>query len=137
VRAGVSLALALALTTSRGLAADPDPWLGEDKALHFGVSAGLAGATYAAGAAIFDARGDALLLAGGVTFAVGAGKELLDLAGCGDPSWKDLAADAAGTIVGLAIAWSLDLAVRGANDERPLFAAPPKITRPMALTIRF
>ena len=81
-------------------------------------------ASYTASAAIFEARGHALLVAGGFTLAVGAGKELLDLAGWGDPSWRDFAADVAGTIVGLAIAWSVDLVIRGVGNEHPLFTLP-------------
>ncbi|MDF2692208.1 MAG: putative lipoprotein [Labilithrix sp.] len=121
----VVLALGLsAPATARAADPDPDPWFGKDKALHFGVSAGIASVSYAAAATIFDARGHALLAAGGVTLAVGAGKELFDLAGYGDPSWKDFAADVAGMIVGLAVAWSVDLLVRGADDQHPLFVTP-------------
>lgn len=134
--AGVLVALALSSSTT-ARAADPDPWLGKDKALHFGISAGIAGVTYAAGTTIFEARGHALLLAGGVTLAIGAGKELLDLTGFGDPSWKDFAADAAGTIVGLAVAWSIDLAVRGTGTDHPLFVEPRSATRPAGLAFRF
>jgi putative lipoprotein len=105
-------------------ASDPDPWFGRDKALHFGVSGLIASGSYAVSAAIFDARGHALLTAGGVSLAAGAGKELLDWAGYGDPSWKDFAADVAGTLVGLAVAWSVDLLVRGTGSDHPLFAAP-------------
>jgi putative lipoprotein len=121
--AALVVALGLGATTP-ARAADPDPWLAKDKALHFGVSATIAGASYAVGAAFFEARGHALLAASGFTLAVGAGKELLDLAGYGDPSWKDFAADVAGTIVGLAIAWSVDLLVRGVDDQHPLVLAP-------------
>lgn len=121
--AAFALAMTLA-SPARAADPDPDPWLGKDKALHFGVSAGLAGAGYAMGAALFDARGHALASAGAATLAVGAGKELLDLAGYGDPSWRDFAADVAGTIVGLALAWGIDLAVRGVDDEHPLLRAP-------------
>jgi putative lipoprotein len=118
-----ALAFLLARSSSAA-AADPDPWFGRDKALHFGVSAAIASGSYAVSAALFDARGHALLLAGGVTMAVGIGKETLDLAGYGDPSWKDLAADAAGMIVGLALSWSVDLLVRGVGDHHPLFVSP-------------
>ncbi len=130
--------LACCAVAPEARAADPDPWIAKDKALHFGVSAGIAGATYAAGAAIFDARGHALLLGGGVTLAIGAGKELVDLAGYGDPSWKDFAADVAGTIVGLGLAWALDLAVRGVGDEHPL-VGPPTVqsSRPSAFAVTF
>ena len=89
VAAAVLLVALGSLASSPAAAADPDPdpWLATDKKLHFGVSAGIAAASYAASAAVFDARGHALLVAGGVTLAVGAGKELLDLAGYGNPSW--------------------------------------------------
>ncbi|MBX3201953.1 MAG: hypothetical protein KF894_27705 [Labilithrix sp.] len=117
--------MALAVfTSSSATAVDRDPWLAQDKALHFGVSAGIAGGTYAAGAALFEARGHALLAAAGVTIAIGAGKEALDLAGFGTPSWRDFAANVAGTIVGLAVAWGVDLLVRGVSERRPLVLAP-------------
>lgn len=127
----------LAASPARAADPDPDPWLGTDKALHFGVSAGIAAGSYAASAAIFDARGHALLVAGGVTLAVGAGKEMLDLAGYGTPSWKDFVADVAGTIVGLAVAWGVDLLVRGVDEQHPLLRAPREPTsasRPSALS---
>lgn len=126
-----SLCLSLLLFSRSGRAADPDPWLGKDKALHFGFSAGIAGGSYALSASIFDARGHALLAAGGVTLAIGAGKELLDLAGYGSPSWRDFVADIAGTLAGLAIAWSIDLLVRGVDDP-PLFRAPSEPKRASA-----
>jgi putative lipoprotein len=103
---------------------DPDPWFGKDKALHFAASATIAAGGYTIGAAVFDARRDALLLGGGLAALAGVGKEALDLAGYGDPSWKDLAWDGIGTIAGLALAWGLDLAIRGVSDRHPLFVAP-------------
>ena len=102
--------------------ADDDPWWGRDKALHFGVSAGLASGGYAVGAAVFDARWKALALGGGVSAAAGIGKEALDLTGFGDPSWKDLAWDAIGIVTGLALAWTVDALVRGVSTEHPAFA---------------
>jgi putative lipoprotein len=121
----VTLAFCSVVSPARAADPDPDPWFGRDKALHFGVSAGIAGGTYAIGASVLEARGHALLVASGVTLAAGAGKELLDLAGYGTPSWRDFAADVAGMIVGLAVAWSLDLVVRGVDEQqRPLFRAP-------------
>ena len=137
--------LLLVLASSPAAAADPDPdpWLSTDKTLHFGVSAGIAAASYAASAAVFDARGHALLVAGGVTLAAGAGKEVLDLAGFGTPSWKDFVADVAGMIVGLAVAWSVDLVVRGVGDRHPLFVAPregsamSRLSTPLGLAVSF
>lgn len=120
--ASALVASALLLSTSPARAADDDPWWGRDKALHFGVSAGLAAGGYAAGTAIFESRGGGLLLGGGVAFGAGVLKETLDLAGFGTPSWKDLAWDGIGVVTGLALAWSLDLAIRGVSSERPLVA---------------
>lgn len=119
------LAVAVASPSSaRAADPDPDPWLGRDKLAHFGVSAGIAAAGYGVGAALVDARGHALLLGGGLALGVGIGKELLDLSGRGDPSWKDLTWDVMGTASGLAVAWAVDLLVRGVSSSHPLFVAP-------------
>ena len=58
--------------------------------------------------------------------ALGAGiaKELADLSGLGDPSWRDLTWDAIGTATALAVSWSSDLLIRGVSWEHPLFMAP-------------
>lgn len=105
--------------------ADDDPWLGHDKFLHASVSGTLANLTYAGGTQLFDARGSALLAAAGVTLAIGAAKETIDLTGAGDPSWKDFTWDVIGTAAGLAIAYAMDLFVRGTEPARhPLFFAP-------------
>lgn len=117
--------LAATLLASRGARADdPDPWFGKDKALHFGASATIAAAGYAIGTGVFDARRDALLLGGGLAALAGIGKETLDLAGYGDPSWKDLTWDGIGTVFGLLVAWGLDMAIRGVSDRHPALAAP-------------
>lgn len=85
-----------------------DPWFAPDKALHFGVSAGLASAGYAASSLLFEDRRARLLSGAGLALTAGIAKELSDLAGNGDPSWKDLTWDAVGTAVGLAVAWAID-----------------------------
>lgn len=107
-------------------AAEPeaDPWFAKDKALHCSVSGVIAGGSYAAGAAIFDARGHALLAAGALTLTIGAGKELVDLAGLGDPSWKDFAWDAIGAAIGLGLAWTVDVLIRGIGERHPPLGAP-------------
>ena len=118
------LGAVLALPVS-ARADDPDPWIARDKAFHFDVSAGVAAATYAASAAwIVDARWKALAIGGGVTIALGGAKELLDLAGLGDPSWKDFAWDAIGTVAGLALAWGVDMLLGGVSSAHPAFGAP-------------
>lgn len=104
--------------------ADDDPWFGRDKALHFTASAAIAGGAYAIAATQFDARTPPLLIGGGVALAVGAAKEGADALGLGTPSWKDFAWDVAGTLVGLGVAWGLDLLIRGVSPEHPWLGAP-------------
>ena len=141
-----ALGVALFGLTARATAdpSDPDPWVSRDKALHFDVSAGIASATYAVSAGwLVDARWKSLAIGGGVALAAGAGKELLDMAGLGDPSWKDFTWDAIGTVCGLAIAWGVDLLVGGVSPAHPLLGAPatvqpaPASAHAAALTLAF
>jgi len=135
LRTALLVALVL-LAVPRSARAD-DAWTGEDKTLHYAVSATLAGGSYVASAAALRARGHALLLAGGLTLAVGAGKELLDLAGLGQPSWKDLTWDVLGNVSGLALAWSIDLLVRGVSTEHPLLVMPAPVRSGASMTLAF
>lgn len=98
-------------------ASDPDPWLGRDKALHFGASALLAGGGYAAATGLTSERWKAVAFGGGFALAAGAAKEGLDALGMGTPSWRDFAWDVAGTVVGLGIAYAVDALVR--SDAAP------------------
>jgi putative lipoprotein len=120
----MAVACALAAGSARAQTADPDPWFGKDKALHFAGSVGLASVIYASAATELDARWPPLVIAGGATIAIGGGKELFDMGGRGDPSWRDFTWDVIGTIVGLGLAWGIDLLVRGVSDRHPLFGAP-------------
>lgn len=103
-----ALFLVTLLLGGHARAADPDPWLGPDKALHFGVSAAITGAAYGVTAAFTDDVRWRLGVATGVGLAAGIGKELLDLAGLGDPSWKDLTWDVFGVATGLVLSWLID-----------------------------
>lgn len=87
---------------------EADAWFGPDKALHFGVSAGLAAVAYAGSSLVFEDRSARLMTGAGVALTIGVAKELNDLAGHGDPSWKDLTWDVIGTATGLAIAYVVD-----------------------------
>lgn len=120
----VAMLLLASIFPAPARAADPDPWFGKDKVLHFGVSAGIAAGAYGVAATQFDARYPRLLIGGGVALAAGAGKELFDLAGFGDPSWRDFTWDVIGTAVGLGLAWGLDLVIGGVNDAHPLLGEP-------------
>lgn len=101
-------ALALLLMASSARASDPDPWFGADKALHFTAGAGLAVVGYGVAMPFSESR--ALRLGAGATLSLLAGlaKEGWDLAGHGTPSWRDLAWDAIGCVVGLAVALAVD-----------------------------
>jgi putative lipoprotein len=59
--------------------------------------------------------------AAGATLALGAGiaKELLDLAGTGDPSWRDLTWDVVGTATGVLVASGIDYLIRRASRPVP------------------
>jgi putative lipoprotein len=110
----VALVLALAGTTfaaATARAADPDPWFGRDKALHFGASALIASDGYFGAALATDDRRVRLGVGGGLALAAGVGKELWDLSGRGDASWRDLTWDVVGTVTGLAFAAAADWAV--------------------------
>ena len=102
----------LAFITSRpARATDRDPWFGRDKALHFGASAVLASGGYGAVALVTEDRRVRLGVGGGFALALGAAKELWDLSGHGDASWRDLTWDAVGTVTGLAVAAAVDWAI--------------------------
>lgn len=102
--------LALSLAGSAA-AEETDPWCGPDKAKHFGASLVLAAGGYAVGTAFFDGHAAPAALGAGVALGAGLGKEALDAAGYGQPSWKDLTWDVAGTAVGLGLALVVHLAL--------------------------
>jgi uncharacterized protein YfiM (DUF2279 family) len=111
IRAGA--AAAALFLAQRADAADPDPWLGRDKALHAVVSAGIAAGGYGAAASQTDDRGWRLLTGAGLALGAGVGKEVLDLYGLGDASWRDLTWDVIGTATGLGVAWIIDRLISG------------------------
>ena len=104
-------ALVLVLLCSGAAAAqtDPDPWFGPDKALHFTFSAGIAAVGYGGTALFTEERGVRIAVGAGLALSAGIGKELLDLAGLGHPSWRDFAWDCAGTAVGVVLSWVVDV----------------------------
>ena len=59
--------------------------------------------------------------AAGATLGLGAGiaKELLDLAGAGDPSWRDLTWDVVGTATGVLVATAIDYLIHHATAPGP------------------
>ena len=106
-------ALLLAPAPTRAAPPDPDPWFGPDKALHFTVSGLVAGGGYGMTAIFSDRVATRIAFGAGLGLAVGAGKEVWDLSGHGDPSWRDFTWDVIGTVFGVGIAVTIDLATRG------------------------
>ncbi|HEY4117081.1 MAG TPA: hypothetical protein VGM56_04475 [Byssovorax sp.] len=117
----IAMAIAIGATDARADPADTppraraeaDPWLGRDKLLHFSFSAVIAGGAYAFATLGPRSVGGRAAWAGGSGVLVGAGKEIIDLGGYGDPSWKDLAWDIVGVAVGASLAATIDASTRG------------------------
>jgi putative lipoprotein len=99
----------LALVALPRAARADDDWLGRDKALHFGVSVAISAGAYAGSSLIFEKPWERALAASLFSLGVGAGKEGFDALSGGDASFKDFAWDAAGTLVGTSIAFSIDV----------------------------
>jgi putative lipoprotein len=126
MRAWVAIAVSVVCCTSAlRVRADDDPWLGRDKALHFGVSSAIASGSYAGTALLLDPPWQRALVAAGFTLSVGAGKELYDATGHGDASWRDFTWDALGCAVGVGVALLIDLALR----------PPPRAAAPHASSV--
>ncbi|MGC4093620.1 MAG: hypothetical protein QM756_38120 [Polyangiaceae bacterium] len=86
-----------------------DDFWGPDKTLHFGVSAGLGAGGYALGALAWERPWQRALAGASLSLTAGVAKELWDVSGHGDPSWKDLAWDGIGCGVGVGLALGADL----------------------------
>jgi len=100
--------LSVAVRARPAAASDKDPWFGPDKALHFAVSVGLAAGGYAAASPWLESRSERALVGGAFSLTLGASKELWDLAGHGDPSWRDFTWDVLGTAAGVVLALGVD-----------------------------
>ena len=111
LRLSLAVAFALAfLLAARpaAQAAEPDPWFGRDKVMHFSVSFALAGNGYADTAA-FSKRTSVRVLSGaGIALSAGIAKELYDQYEGRGLSWRDLTWDAIGTATGTLVAWLVD-----------------------------
>ncbi len=115
------------------IAAQSDPWIGDDKLLHLGATAAISASGYAIGSELGGAA-PRLILGASLGLAAAGAKELADLAGLGDPSAKDFVWSAAGVAVGLAIAYLIDalldvppppLFVRLGNAAAASHCSPP------------
>jgi putative lipoprotein len=108
----VSLTTALAdPRVAHADSATADPWFGRDKLIHFAASGSLAIVGYAGASMLTENR--PARIGAGAALAVGAGvaKELWDLDGHGDASWRDLSWDLIGAATGLLVSVGVDWAV--------------------------
>ena len=104
----VSARLTMILLLFSALPVRADTWWGSDKALHLGVSVGLAaGATAVTAAWIEDPLERAAI---GVvsSLSLGVAKELFDGLGLGEASFRDLTWDLIGSVVGASLAWIVE-----------------------------
>ncbi len=101
------LALLLTLHLGRADRRSPEPggdrWFAQDKAQHFFVAAFIQTASFGGFRTLGASRGGSFVGATAVTSAVSVGKELWDRTHQGDPSFKDLAWDAAGMLAASAL----------------------------------
>jgi putative lipoprotein len=121
--ASVAGLVALLIASSQpavALAQSGDDWLGRDKALHFSFSAAIAAGGYGGAALVTPDRRWRLVTGGGLAIAAGAGKEIADAYGFGDPSWKDFTWDLIGTATGLGVAWLCDRFIWPHFGARPV-----------------
>jgi putative lipoprotein len=128
LRAGLSLLAPLTMMlagaqVARADSANADPWFGRDKLIHFSAAGSLAVVGYANASMLTENR--PLRAGAGAALAVGAGvaKELWDLDGHGDASWRDLSWDLIGAATGVLVAAGVDWAVHR------MFHPPPGRTR--------
>jgi putative lipoprotein len=114
----VSLSLLLSLTTTLARPpvahADPanaDPWFGRDKLIHFAAAGSLAVVGYANAAMLTENRPARAGVGAALAIGAGVAKELWDLDGHGDASWRDLSWDFVGAAAGLLVSVGVDWAV--------------------------
>lgn len=117
---GLGLALLLCAAAQAQVTAPSqrDPWLGQDKALHYAASAAIAAGGYGAASLLTEPLWQRALLGLAAGAGAGAAKELWDLGAGGDPSLRDLVWDGAGALSGVLLAIAVDLVLREGPEER-------------------
>ncbi len=93
---------------SSGARADADPWWAYDKAEHLLVCTGISSVGTTLSLPWVQSRWVRLAIGFGAAVVVGAGKELWDLSGHGDPSWKDFTWDVIGAATGALLATGIE-----------------------------
>src|SRR5262244_2821018 len=103
---------------------DSDPWFGPDKALHFAASASIAVIVYAGASFQTESRPKRAVAAASVALSAGIAKEVWDLSGHGDASWRDLTWDVIGATTGTLLAYAIDWAVTRLRAPAAAASAP-------------
>ena len=106
-------------------AQEADPWFGHDKALHFAASASLATVAYAGTSLVTEDRPTRIVAAATIALAAGVIKEVWDLTGHGDASWRDLTWDVVGTTTGVLVAYAIDWAMSRLRGPGAASPVPP------------
>ena len=99
----------MALLCFTSVPARADDWLGADKAAHFGYSTAF-GAVATTSIPLAGGPGPdwrSFAIGAGIGLVPGIAKEVWDATGHGDASWKDLAWDAVGAVVGAGVVWAV------------------------------
>ena len=112
----VTLAAALFGHPGAPRADEADPWFGPDKVLHLEAAGSLAIVGYAGAAMNTTDRPTRAGVGAGLAVGAGIGKELWDLDGHGDPSWRDLTWDVIGAATGVLVAFAIDWSVHRIFD---------------------
>jgi putative lipoprotein len=126
-RIGAALLAGLITMLLSTTARAADDWLGPDKAVHFGVSAGLGLGGYAAASPFLEGVPARAIAGSSFSLSLGVAKELYDLSGHGDASWRDLTWDVVGTAVGVGLAVLFDVTLFP-DDEHEQGTAPGAAT---------
>ncbi len=124
-RLAVCAALAAAAPASAA-----DAWWAYDKGEHLLVTTAIASVGTTAPLPWVSSRWARLGIGFGLAVLAGAAKETLDLAGLGDPSWKDFSWDVIGAAAGALIA----AGVEWIAEKLGVLDGPPR--RASALTLR-
>jgi len=90
------------------LPAHADSWWGTDKALHLGVSVGLAASATAVTAAWIEDPLERAAIGVVSSLTLGVAKELFDGLGLGEASFRDLTWDLIGSVIGASLAWVVE-----------------------------
>ena len=119
------LALAALMVPMPAHAQSEDRWWSADKGMHFGASLVITAGGHAVSSVWLDEPWQRSIAGASLGLGAGLGKELYDLSGHGDASWKDVTWDVAGVMTGAGLALLVELL--WASDDKPAAAKQPRM----------